>query len=78
MDGKRCPCGLPLHYNNPHLEALVEEIINKKGQFALLMVDGREWRIPHHYLALHGKPGLRTIKRLGFEEVPKTKAATTG
>jgi len=62
-----CHCGRPLHYNNPIAQALVERLIKELGPLVSVTVEGRTWRVPRHYIALHGLRGS-DVATLGFEE----------
>lgn len=71
---ERCACGRPLHYTDPYVRAIVEELIADLGPDITVreLETGRAWRIPRHYIALHGiKRGeLRDLAtRFGFTEV---------
>lgn len=63
-----CHCGRPLHYSTPEMQALVEHLIAEHGEFVNVTVDHRTWRVPRHYIALHGLKGWE-VASLGFEEV---------
>jgi hypothetical protein len=63
-----CHCGRPLHYTNPNTEFAMREMIRLLGPTLLVTVAGRSWKVPRHYLALHGLKG-RDVASLGFEEV---------
>lgn len=66
---KLCHCGQPLHYKNPAVERLVERVIAQRGETINVRADGRSFRVPRHYIALHGLKGAE-VAQLGFEEVP--------
>jgi len=53
---ERCPCGRPLHYTDPDVLRLVEEQITRLGPTVLvrLLSGGGSYRVPRHYIALHG------------------------
>lgn len=63
-----CHCGKPLHYTDPHARAYVEMMIRLSGECVIVAVDGRSWRVPRHYIALHGLKGSE-VPGLGFEEL---------
>jgi hypothetical protein len=65
---QRCHCGLPLHYSDPDVRDAVERCIQEKGEFVTVTVCGRSWRVPRHYIALHGLKGAE-VASLGFEEI---------
>lgn len=67
-----CPCGLPLHYTVPVIQETVEKMIAERGDTVLVTTPGGTWRVPRHYIALHGVKvdELSVIARkLGFEEI---------
>ena len=64
-----CHCGRPLHYSDPEIQKLVEKIIAEKGEFVPIKVlGGRAWKVPRHFIALHGIRAWE-IPTLGFEEI---------
>jgi len=68
-----CACGQPLHYSSPKLYEQVERMIQIAGDPLVTVTtpDGR-WRVPRHYIALHGLKAseLPTLgPALGFEKV---------
>jgi len=70
MAEQLCPCGKPLHYSNPSTQALVERMISLLGPTIKVTrtQDGRTWRVPRHYIALHGLKE-QDLPDLGFEEI---------
>lgn len=72
-EGDLCPCGQPLHYSDPVIRAKVEAMIADKGETQPVTVAGQgTWRVPRHYIALHGfkgweLPGL--AGQYGWEKV---------
>lgn len=65
---KLCACGQPLHYTNPELEAFVQGVCDRLGDFVSVTVGGRTWRVQRHYIALHGLKAT-DLPSLGFQEV---------
>lgn len=65
---ERCHCGRPLHYSSPEIRADVERLIAELGPLINVTVGGRTWRVPRHYIALHGLLGAE-VATLGFEEI---------
>jgi hypothetical protein len=63
-----CHCGQPLHYTSQRVAAWVGEEIRLLGPTVIVTVGGRSWRVPRHYIALHGLKG-RDVAGLGFEEI---------
>jgi len=63
-----CACGRPLHYSDPNLQQMVERLVADLGETVNVTVVGRTWRVPRHYIALHGIKGAN-IANLGFEEI---------
>jgi hypothetical protein len=57
-----------LHYETEAARAIVERLIRQHGAFVPVTVGMRTFRVPRHYIALHG---LRASEcaRLGFEEI---------
>ncbi len=72
---KMCACGLPLHYDNAMDQAFIEAFITIHGEclnVRLMAEPGVVYRVPRHYIALHGikaweLPDLAA--RYGFEKV---------
>lgn len=64
---ERCHCGLPLHYTDPAVETLVRNFIVALGSDRVVTVGTRSWRVPRHYIALHGLKASE-IETLGFSE----------
>jgi hypothetical protein len=65
-----CPCGKPLHYSNPEVQAIVERLIAEHGESLLVTVGERSWMVPRHYIALHGLKAAE-LAELGFPEVSR-------
>lgn len=65
-----CHCGQPLHYLSVEASRLTEDLIRTRGTHVLVTVDGRTWRVPRHYIALHGLKAWE-IHALGFDEVAR-------
>lgn len=74
MDGTvTCACGRPVHYLNPDLQAIVEAIIASLGSEIVVTTPDGSWKVPRHYLALHGLKAdeLSSVaERLGFDKMP--------
>jgi len=49
-----CACGRPLHYSCPMTEYLVRAMITELGPDVPVTVGNRTWRVPRHFIALHG------------------------
>ncbi len=49
-----CACGLPLHYNDPNIQTMVEKIILDRGEFVEISVEGKRYKVQRHFIALHG------------------------
>ena len=63
-----CHCGKPLHYTDPKVRSMIEILIADLGPTVNVTAKGRSWRVPRHYIALHGlKPS--EVADLGFEEI---------
>jgi hypothetical protein len=70
--GDYCPCGRPLHYNDPLVERAMRNQIAQFGPNVERHYQGRTWLVPRHYAALHeikleDLPAL--AQELGFTEV---------
>ena len=63
-----CHCGKPLHYNNPIIQAAMENMVAKFGENVKITVDGKTYLVQRHYIALHGIKGGE-LPTLGFKEV---------
>lgn len=63
-----CACGKPLHYSNPEMQQVVEEIIQVKGKDIKVTIGDRSWMVQRHYIALHGLSS-DDMQYLGFPEV---------
>lgn len=78
MPDESCPCGRPLHYADPDIQALVERMVTTQGAdeaITVMTVPERTWMVPRHYLALHGLSAddlPRLAAELGFREVTQT------
>jgi hypothetical protein len=67
-----CACGKPLHYSNPELLAAMEALITRLGPEIVVTTPTGSWKVPRHYIALHGLKAdeLSTVgERLGFGKV---------
>jgi hypothetical protein len=64
----RCLCGRPLHYKNAYERRQVERIIDRFGEFINVKAGAKTYRVPRHYIALHGLKD-KDLAALGFEEV---------
>lgn len=64
---EQCHCGQPLHYTSLYVKGLVEEMIRLHGPTILVTIEGRTWKVPRHYIALHGLKGSE-VPGLGFAE----------
>jgi hypothetical protein len=63
-----CACGRPLHYTDAAMQAKVQALVDRLGPDVTVTVEDRSWRVPRHYIALHG---LRAadLPTLGFPMV---------
>jgi len=68
-----CACGKPLHYRNPELRVLVQNLVDQLGENVKVVCYGRTWLVPRHYISLHG---IKTweLEKLGFQEVTNNDA----
>ena len=68
----KCACGQPLHYIDPASEEVVQKLVDKLGEFVDVGVGGKIYKIPRHYIALHGLQAAslpQLAEELGFEVV---------
>lgn len=73
-DMELCGCGKPLHYADPQKRLYVEEQITRVGPDVVVTVGERQWKVPRHFIALHGlvSEELPTLaKQYNFEEVKR-------
>jgi hypothetical protein len=49
-----CPCGKRLHYSDPVIEFTIHELVARLGPTVPISANGRTYRVPRHYVALHG------------------------
>ena len=49
-----CGCGRPIHYTDPVIQALVQAQVDDLGPLVKVEVEGVPYRVPRHYIALHG------------------------
>lgn len=64
-----CACGKPLHYTDKTLQDQIEMMVAMLGECIEVEVSGKRYKVPRHYIALHGLKGAE-VAALGFEEVP--------
>lgn len=65
---KMCACGRPLHYSDALLQGIVQRMVDKLGENIEVVVGGRKWLVPRHYIALHGLKAWE-LEKLGFPQV---------
>jgi hypothetical protein len=65
-----CHCGKPLHYTNSMAFAYTQACIDKLGEYISVVssVTNKTYKVPRHYIALHGLAG-NEIHKLGFKEI---------
>lgn len=49
-----CACGLPLHYNNPDIQKIIEKMVLEQGEFVEVSVEEKRYKVQRHFIALHG------------------------
>ena len=68
-----CACGKPLHYTDRTRRSLVEETISRMGPLVTVTCGTRSWKVPRHFIALHGLVAAAELpelaKKYGFEEI---------
>ena len=75
-----CACGQRLHYSDPAKQKLVEQIIRIAGPMVTITnsENGRSWRVPRHFIALHGIKMIempQVATKYGFEEIIQNSSA---
>lgn len=65
---KMCACGKPLHYANKSMEKIAQRIVDEQGEEIKIVVEGRSWMVPRHFIALHGIEAAE-LPSMGFREV---------
>ena len=63
-----CACGKPLHYSDAAAQRQVQRLVDKLGEYTMVTIEGRTWRVQRHYIALHGLKA-HELPLLGFREV---------
>lgn len=69
---ERCACGLLLHYSNPDIQRMITKMIAELGPDVPVVWQSRTWRIPRHFIALHGLKAQELPElavKYGFPEV---------
>lgn len=71
---KFCHCGQPLHYSDKNIEAQINELCEKLGDFMKVtdVQSGKTFMVQRHYIALHGIKG-KDVASLGFQEAIEVK-----
>lgn len=64
-----CHCGEPLHYTSQKIKALIDKLVEQKGEYVRVVWRNRAWWVSRHYIALHGIKG-KELKDHGFTEAP--------
>jgi hypothetical protein len=69
-----CPCGQPLHYSDPAIQAYVDLLIAELGPTIPVSTSAGTFHVPRHFIALHGLdasalPRLARLYRWGKEQV---------
>jgi hypothetical protein len=49
-----CPCGEALHYTSLAHQFAVERLVAVHGPDVTITTPEGSWRVPRHYIALHG------------------------
>lgn len=69
-----CHCGLPLHYSDKSIEALMRQTVEQCGSHVkVTTAEGRTFLVQRHYIALHGIKA-RELPALGFPELTPESA----
>lgn len=67
-----CPCGEPLHYSDKRTERQINRLIRLMGELVMIVTPWGAWKVPRHYLALHGVKASELgalAEKYGFEKV---------
>lgn len=62
MTEELCACGRPLHYTSDDVRGAVEALISLLGPNIRVVVAGRTYLVPRHYIALHGLKGWEATR----------------
>lgn len=68
MKKTMCYCGKPLHYTDKRTSKFINEMVRTLGEFVNVIYLDKIYKVPRHYIALHGIKGYQ-LGELGFEEV---------
>jgi len=71
---ERCHCGRPLHYRVPEIEQAMRRLVERFGPNVVVETPDGRWRVPRHYIALHGLKASE-LPTLGFEVVEESADA---
>lgn len=63
-----CPCGRALHYRDATMASMMQTMVRNLGPLVLVSTSSGTWRVPRHYIALHGLKAA-DLPNLGFEKV---------
>jgi hypothetical protein len=63
-----CPCGRPLHYDDPAILRQVDALVYLLGEHVPVTTPAGTWLVSRHYIALHGIRAAE-LPGLGFQEV---------
>lgn len=61
-DPSMCSCGQPLHYSSPEIQTHVQDIIDQFGTTTVVTTPDGSWRVPRHFIALHGLIGANVAE----------------
>jgi len=64
----QCHCGRPIHYADQQTAIRMIRAAQKHGEFIIIAVGGRFWKVQRHYFLLHAIEASE-LPNLGFEEV---------
>lgn len=66
---KKCWCGQNLHYKDKKTEKMVQDLVDKLGEFIPVSRGTRTFLVQRHYIALHGITPKTDLEKLGFKEI---------
>lgn len=65
----KCHCGKELHYTDQIIMKRMEKIVEIYGETLFVMVNGRIFKVPRHFIVLHDEFTFEDVDKFGFEEI---------
>lgn len=69
-----CACGKALHYTDPDIERAMREQIAELGEHVVVVGPDGSFRVPRHYIALHGLKAARLAQLAALHQWPRVAA----